>query len=205
MTVAVPEPSSEEVPNWSEETLAALEELTTLERRMVECMAGGCDNAAEAYRRIKNVEYKDRKSDRTRVNAYLILARPRVKKALHLAMRDASFDDRMDRTWLLQRLQAALDKAEASKGFMAAEAAANIIEKIARLKGEITKKHEIIGDGLSKRSDVHIRILEIVTEAKGFISRTEGESDGQVVRTVVITPDASVGADQRSAINGVAE
>lgn len=200
-----PKPTREEVPEWSEATTNALDALSILERKVVEWTAAGCCNAAEAYRRATGTEYISAEKDHTRKNGQAILSRPRVQKALSLAMQDMGFEARLDRLWMLQRLEAALAKTEECEGAYAQEVAAGIVEKIAKLKGEITKKHEITGDGLSKRSDVHIFILETIAKAKGLESIREDEDSGQPVTKVVITPDATVGADQLSTSNCMAE
>lgn len=128
----LPKLSPDEVPGWSDETLAALDKLSTTERAFVEWMATGLNNA-EAYRKATGREYTDRETDTTKASAYRMLSRPRVQHARRLAMKDLNFDARMDRAWMLQRLELALERAEKESS---PESVARIIDIIAKLKGE---------------------------------------------------------------------
>jgi hypothetical protein len=67
-----------------------------------------------------------------------------VKAAIDAAMKDVNFDARMDREWMLQRLQVALDKAEASDEPRDQATVVEIIKTIAELKGEIWRKSETV-------------------------------------------------------------
>ena len=176
----IPPLDEELVPEWSPETQAALEELTPDEQRFVEYYTMGC-NAAECYRRIRGVEYNDRDSDRTRIQGYKIRTRPRVDAAIKLAMKDAAFGAGMDREWMLQRLRVAVERAEACGGHNAQLVVGELIDRIAKLKGEylperqeITVTHDL--------SPAMKRFTESLEMAKRRIS---GEATPSIVRVVV--------------------
>lgn len=168
----------EDVPEWSPETMAALDELTPNERLFAEYISMG-DNAAEAYRRVSGREYTDRESDTTRMIGYQWRSRPRVDKAIRLCMKDMNFGAAMDREWILQRLRVALEKAEASNAPYAQQIAGELLDRIAKLKGEylpekqeITVTHEV--------SPAMKRFLAAVEMAKarrqGTVVRVEAEA-----------------------------
>ncbi len=125
----LPRPDDEDVPEWSPETLEALNRLTGIERAFVENMATG-DNQTEAYRKAKGMKDDD---EGAKQYAYRFLSRPRVLTALHAAFKDMNFDARMNRAWILQRLDVALRKAEESSS---GESAARVLDIIAKIKGE---------------------------------------------------------------------
>ena len=114
-----------------------------MERSFVEWYVVGLNSVA-AYRKARGAEYTGRESDTTRNYGYAIRSRPRVKAAIDAAMKDVNFDARMDRQWMLQRLQVALDKAEASDEPADQATVAKIIKTIAELKGEIGRRSEVI-------------------------------------------------------------
>jgi hypothetical protein len=161
------------VPGWSPETLAAFDGLTPLERSFVEWYATG-GNAAEAYRQATGSEYTDRHTDSTRNNGYAIRSRPRVRAAIDAAMNDVNFDARMNRQWMLQRLQVALDKAEASSEPGDQATVAKIIKTIAELKGEIVKKSEVEHRGNAERVDIHLRVDSMLAEVSRLVAGRTG-------------------------------
>jgi hypothetical protein len=136
-----PRPRPDQVPDWSADTREALAALTPLERAFAQHYATG-GNSAEAYRKAADCPAQDRDADTSRMNGYAIRSRPRVQAAIALAMRDVNFDARLDRAWMLQRLQVALDRAEASAAPGAPKAAADIVRIIAEMKGEIVHRSE---------------------------------------------------------------
>lgn len=69
--------------------------------------------------------------------------------ALRLTMKDVNFDGWMDRAWILQRLEVALEKAEE---FSSGESAARIIYIIAKVKGELLPQN-FSGGGASARHE----------------------------------------------------
>jgi hypothetical protein len=172
-------PCPEEVPDWSPETKALLNDLTLLERSFVEWLASGM-NAAEAYRKATGTEYKDRETDTTRMNGYIIRSRPRVKMAIDAAMKDMNFAARLDRATMLQRLQVALEKAEKSDKPADQDTVARIIKTIAELTGELVRHTRDLTDGSGQRGNVRIRITEILADADRYAGRTPPGTGGPV-------------------------
>ena len=172
----LPKPDADDVPEWSEETERALQQLTVIERSFVENLATGC-NHAEAYRRASGVEYDNREYDTTRTRAYRFMSRPRVQAALHLAMKDMNFDARMDRKWILQRLEVALAKAEKESS---GESAARILEIIARVKGEMLPPTQsvVVTHDITPAAKRLMDALELAKKKSGVIvvSRAEEEA-----------------------------
>jgi hypothetical protein len=160
----VPMPLRDEVPEWSEETLKTFERLTPLERSWVEHFASG-GNASEAYRRATGRKYTDRDTDTSRMNARNIRTRPRVQAAVKAALKDLNFDARMNRSWMLSRLVAALDKVEESSRPRDQGNVVKIIRAIAELKGELVKKVAHSGE-VGERSEVRKRMDELIENAR---------------------------------------
>lgn len=157
----VPKPTPDQVGNWSEETQQALSELSDRERNFVLFLGSGC-NAAAAYRRAYQLEYDDRDKDWSRVNGCLLKQRPKIAQALGLILKDQDFHARMDRTWLLQQLEVALEKASSYDSVEAQEVVVKIVEAIAKLKGEYLPE-----------SQVHRHSHEITPAMQRFIKTVE--------------------------------
>lgn len=171
-------PKPEDVPEWSDATLVALDELTPLERSVVEWYATGC-SGAEAYRRARRLEPPDGEYDTARNNAWGILARPRVKIALDACRKDVSFGPRMDREWMLKRLRVALEKAERSTKPSDQDTVARIVKTIAELKGELAQNNRNPNDGDAQRGSVRVRIIEILADADRLAARRTRDVSGE--------------------------
>lgn len=152
----------DDVPEWSAETEEALSGLSVIERSFVEWLAAGCSKA-EAYRRASGLEYANRDKDTTRTRGWRMMSRPRVQHALRLAMKDMNFDARMDRAWMLNNLEVALEKAKTESS---GESMARIIDIIAKLKGEhlppAPQKVEVTHDATPAMK----RFLETIEKAR---------------------------------------
>lgn len=175
----------DEVPDWSDETKAAFEPLTDLERRFVMWVAADC-NSAEAYRRATGAEYTDRLTDSTRCNGYAIRSRPRVRSAIDAALKDTSFGPRMDREWILRRLNVALDKSEREGS---GEACARILRIIAELKGEIVQNTQ-------QTQNIHITVAPAakrLAEALDLARKKSGVVVVSRAEAIEDTPEPSSG------------
>lgn len=189
------------VPDWSEATLALFEPLSVLERAFVEWyVAGG--NAAEAYRRATGAEYTDRETDSTRKMGYKLAARPRVKVAVDAAMKDRNFNARCDLEWKLSKIKKAIAKCEDMDSLQAQQAVADLTIKLATLQGEIKRDDE---SGLDKRSNVRVRVLEIIAEAVGVHGGPEAANLQGPGRAAGPAAHPAVGADQLPAGGDVAK
>ena len=130
----VASPDRADVPDWSGPTLAALAELTSLQRSFVEWVAVGL-TGAEAYRRASR--RTGTLGPNARNNAAQLARHPRVRAAVDAALGDRNVVRRVSRQWLFQRLSVALDRCEAADGVRAASAVARIIRTIAELQGDL--------------------------------------------------------------------
>lgn len=166
-------PSPEEVPQWSEDTQDLLAPLTPLERSFVEWHACGM-NPAEAYRKVTGYEYPGREADTSRQNAHAIMSRPRVQMALAAALKDMNFDARMNRAWMLERLNIAIQKVEASDKPEHQEIMAKLIEVAGKLKGEIGAKSDGEQSGQPQRVDVHVRVDSVLEGVAALIGQRKG-------------------------------
>src|SRR3954471_2192672 len=130
--VALPDPSA--VPTWSEPTLAALSQLTALQRAYVQWIGAGC-TGSEAYRR--GSRRTGMLGANARNNARQLARNPKVRAAIQAVLADQSVGPLMDREFLFQRLCVAIEKAEECDGIAAAGAVARLIRLVAELRGEL--------------------------------------------------------------------
>jgi hypothetical protein len=178
-------PSAEEVPEWSEHTAALLRNLTPLQNAFAQWMASGL-SASEAYRRAKR---KAHFGPNTRNNAAQLSRNPRVRAAIDAALMDAHVGARMDRAWMLAVLKEQIDEARLSGDHRRVAAIPRLLRLLAELQGELPRRPaEAEANDADQRSDIRIRIQQIIAEAKGV--------DGRQNTPAVIT----VPAEQRQTV-----
>ncbi len=152
------------VPDWSEKTLALLDDLTPLERSFVEWYATG-KTSADAYRLASGrTDFLDRSAS---TSGAQIKARPHVKLAIAAALNDRSFGARRDREWKLQQLGSLVDRYNNSTDPRDWDRIPPIIELMAKLQGEIVQRAEVKHEGLEQGRDVRVRIADIIAEVTG--------------------------------------
>src|SRR4029077_2369315 len=106
---AVAYPNPAEVPDWTAETAALLDDLTPLQSAFVQWMATG-RTAAEAYRLAAGRD----PGPTARNNAAQLARKPHVRAALTAALRDRNVGARCDGEWVLQKLFAVVERCERS-------------------------------------------------------------------------------------------
>ena len=116
-------------PDWSEPTLKLLSELSPLERRFVEFFATG-RSAAESYRLATGIARPS-----ARQQAHKIRVRPHVQAAIAAAMGDRNLSCRLDREWMLQRLQRQIEECEESPKYSDKRLLLDAIMAVAKLQG----------------------------------------------------------------------
>lgn len=154
-------PPAAETPDWTPPTLALLDNLTPLERGVVEWKASGC-SSAEAYRRASG-----RDSASARQAGHQILARPRVAAALAAALSDRNVGARVDREWMLSKLFATICEAQDLHTPAGMRVLVSALNLVARLKGEVGpgRAARPTEAQTAHRADVARRIDQLVAEA----------------------------------------
>jgi hypothetical protein len=133
-SAAAPEirlPPASEVPDYSPDTLALLDELTPLERGVVEWRVANL-SVAECYRRASGKE-----SATAKQGGYQILRRPRVAVALDAVLHDRGSDARYDREWKIARLVRIVNECSELGTPAACQTLMKALDAMGRLQGEL--------------------------------------------------------------------
>jgi hypothetical protein len=127
-------PAAASVPDWSEQTLALMANLTPLERAFTEWVATG-RSAADAHRMATG---RASGTSAARQQGHKLKARPRVRAAIDAALKDRNVGARMDREWLIARTGEAIERLrfDERRHFPAA-ALCRLIKLLAELQGEL--------------------------------------------------------------------
>jgi hypothetical protein len=111
--------------------MALLDDLTPLERGMVEWRAAGWP-AAECYRRASGKE-----SATAKQGGYQILKRPRVAAALDAVLHDRGSDARYDREWKIARLVRIVNECSELGTPAACQTLMKALDAMGKLQGEL--------------------------------------------------------------------
>ena len=172
MVPPVPLPDIRSMADWSEHTLAVLEELSATERTFVEWVAAA-DSATEAYRKATGHESKEM--------AYRVRHRPHVKTAVVACLQDRNVGARVHREWRLARLKRAIDICTESPDPRVQLRIGRLIVQLTQLLGEMPpqQQHHVmeVGDGDAGPGDVHGRLARLYAFAEGFIRGGQAETD----------------------------
>lgn len=190
-------PSPDTIPDWSDETIRLLENLTNLERGFVEWMTTG-RSAADSYRLASGRRFFFDK--RANLSGSQLKNKPAVKEALNSALKDRGFGARFDREWKLQMLGSKAEKLSVSHDPEDTERLLKTIKLMAELQGEYVKKveQEVTNYGDPKSGDVSVRISQILVEAKRL--GVDGPTEEISGRRVVIRPSDEVGERRKDSL-----
>lgn len=188
--VTCPLPSH--VPDWSDETMALMEELTPLQQTFVAWIVAG-KNMTEAYRLASG--RMDATSQAVCPIAHNLKKIPKVKAAIAAAIRDRNFGARMDREWMLMKCMAQIEECEKSTDIRRKNAIPQLIRLVAELKGEITQKHEHKIDAEPQQSDVRERMDRLIEAAERLTGLNKARDGGGGETRIIITPGSSLDSE----------
>jgi phage terminase small subunit len=189
-TITCPLPSH--VPDWSDETMALMEELTPLQQTFVAWIVAG-KNMTESYR-LASGRMNDPSNSIAPI-AHNLKKSPKIKAAIAAATRDRNFGARMDREWMLMKCMAQIEECENSTDIRRKNAIPQLIRLVAELKGEITQKHEHKIDVEPQQSDVRERMDRLIEAAERLTGFNQTRDGGGGETRIIVPPRPALGAE----------